>query len=82
MFVYLAAKNKKMAEEQWGSEEEFDKAVGQFRLKLNSLLNPLRLYGQGVYVDQVTEELIHLGIQLHLRLYGVDIPYEVEDLHW
>ena len=63
-------------------DKEFDKIIGQFRLKLNGLLHPLRKYGQGEYVTSVTEELVQLGIQLHLKLSGVDIPYEVRDLHW
>jgi len=60
----------------------FDKTIGQYRLILNGLLHPLRAYGQGVYVDGVIEELIPLGIQLHLKLYGVDIPFEYKDIHW
>ena len=65
-------------------EEAFDKAVGQYRLALNSILNPLRLYGQGHYVDTAKEELVSLAIQLHLKLSGVDIPYQVnhDKLHW
>ena len=66
-------------EQEW---EEFDKAIGQYRLKLNDVLFPLRMYGQGHYVDGVSEELVSLGIQLHLRLSGLDIPYECQDLHW
>ena len=63
-------------------DEEFDKAVGTYRLKLNGLLKPLRQYGQGEYVDQVLDELVHLGIQLHYKLSGVDIPYVHRDIHW
>ena len=63
-------------------DEDYDKAIGQYRLKLNGMLRPLRIYGQGVYVDSLMEELVSLGIQLHSRLSGVDIPYEVQDLHW
>ena len=65
-------------------EQDFDKAVGQFRLALNSILNPLRLYGQGHYVDTAKEELVSLAIQLHLKLYGIEMPYHInsEKLHW
>lgn len=73
-----------MSEEEEKEEEEFDKAVGQFRLNLNGIMNPLRMYGQGHYVDTVKEEIVSLAIQLHLKLYGVDIPYQVngDKLHW
>jgi len=64
--------------------EAWDKAVGQFRLMLNQILNPLRMYGQGVYVDSATPEIVHLAIQLHLKLEGLDFPYEIDEsrLHW
>lgn len=61
---------------------DFDKIIGQYRLQLNGLLKPLRLYGQGGYVDAAMEELVSLAIQVHLKLSGVDIPYEYQDLHW
>ena len=65
-------------------EQEFDKALGQFRLQLNGIMNPLRLYGQGHYVETASEEIVSLAIQLHLKLYGVDIPYYVnyDKLHY
>jgi len=63
-------------------DDEFDKIIGQYRLKLNGLLVPLRKYGQGVYIDGVMGELESLGIQLHLKLSGVDIPYQSNDIHW
>lgn len=69
-----------MTEEE--DELEWDKVVGQFRLRLGSLLNPLRMYGQGHYVDGVSEEIVSLAIQLHLKLYGVDMPYHMNDIHW
>ena len=63
-------------------EEHISKALGQFRLTLNGLLQPLRLYGQSNYVDSVSEEILRLAWQLHWKLEGVDTPYEVPDLHW
>jgi len=64
------------------NDAEFDKIVGQYRLQLNGLLHPLRLYGQGHYVDGVLVELEKLAIQMHLKLSGLDIPYEINELHW
>ena len=65
-------------------DEDWDKAVGQLRLALNGVLKPLRLYGQGHYVDTATEEIVSLAIQLYTKLSGVDMPYIVnhEKLHW
>ncbi len=65
-------------------ELEFDKVVGQFRLALNGVLHPLRMYGQAQYVDTASEEIISLAIQLHWKLSGLDIPYHInhDKLHW
>lgn len=63
-------------------DEEWDKSIGQYRLKLNGLMKPLRRYGQGDYVDQTIDELIHMGILLHYRLSGEDIPFEHRNIHW
>ena len=64
-------------------DESYDKALGQFRLALNDLMQPLRRYGQDVYVDGAKEELVQLALRLHMRLCGQDIPYEVEHrVHW
>ena len=65
-------------------EEDFDKAVGQFRLSINSVMYPLRLYGQKDYVRSATEEVISLALQLHNRLSGVDEPFIInhDKLHY
>ncbi len=66
-------------------DEKWGKAIGQFRLVLNGVMNPLRLYGQGHYVDTVSEEIVSLAIQLHEKLSGLDErPYIVnhDKLHW
>ena len=58
-------------------EEDEEKAVGQFKLALNLVLKPLRLYGQNHYVDTATEEIVSLAIELHQRLEGIDEPYHI-----
>jgi len=63
-------------------DAEFDKVLGQYRLRVGALLHPLRLYGQAEYVNQLVKEFESLGVQLHLKLSGVDMPYYVRDLHW
>ena len=65
-------------------ELEWDKIIGQFRLTLNSIMEPLRMYGQKDYVDSASEEIVSLAIQLHLKFSGVEMPYQVNNdkLHW
>ena len=47
---------------------EREKAVGLFRLSLNEILKPLRLYGQDPFVDLAREELVKAALLLHERL--------------
>ncbi len=63
-------------------EEYINKSLTQFRFTLNGLLKPLQFHGQKDYVDCVSEEIFKLAWQLHWRLCGVEIPYEIEDIHW
>ena len=65
-------------------DSEFDKALGQFRLALGVVMNPLRMYGQGHYVDSASLEIEALAITLYERLNGIDRPFEVNhnNLHY
>lgn len=63
-------------------DEEFDKIVGQYRMAAGALLHPLRMYGQGTYVDSILEQFVSLAVQFHQRMSGVDQPFYVEDTHW
>ena len=63
-------------------EANWEKIVGQYRLQVGAALSPLRKYGQATYVDGVSEELVQLAIQLHFKLSGADIPFNVRDIHW
>ena len=63
-------------------EEEYNKIIGQYRLQLNDLLSPLRMYGQGHYCDMLADQLVILSAQLHFKLMGIDIPYEVDIPRW
>ena len=66
----------------YDEEEDWAKAVGQYRMRVGVMLSPLRKYGQSVYVDGVSEELVQLAIQLHYKLSGVEMPFSIKDLHW
>jgi hypothetical protein len=55
----------------------FDKALGQYRFKIRELLEPLNRYGQQVYCQAVEEEFVTLAVQLHYKLIGEDIPYDI-----
>ncbi len=65
-------------------DESWEKTIGQYRLAIHEVMRPLRLYGQNIYVDSVTEELVSLALQLHGRLEGIDEPYHInrDKLHY
>ena len=65
-------------------DEQWDKAIGQFRLAVGVIMRPLRLYGQDAYVNTASEELVSLALQLHGRLSGIDEPFRInhDKLHW
>ena len=67
---------------KYDEEEDWNKAVGQYRLLMGKLLRPLRAYGQDFYVTGVSEEIVQAAIQLHYKLSGVDMPFNIEEIHW
>jgi len=61
---------------------EFDKNIGQFRQRLYVLMEPLRKYGQDVYVTQACKEIESLTVQFWQKMEGVDEPYWHNNIHW
>jgi hypothetical protein len=58
-------------------QESYDKAVGQFRLQLNGIMNCFRCYGLQDDVDGAIIEIIKLAEQFGMRVRGVDKPIHV-----
>jgi len=61
------------------SQDEFNKAMGQFRLQLNAIMNVFNVYGLTIYVDSAKMEISLLAEQLAKRIQGEDIPIKVVD---
>jgi hypothetical protein len=53
-------------------QEEIDREIFRIRPELKEVLKPLRIYGQGDFVDESVEAVISLFVQGWLHLYGVD----------
>lgn len=62
----------------WLSDEEYAKAVGQFRLQLNKVFQPFNLYGLDVYIPGAVNEITRLAEDFGLRVRGVDKPIVLE----
>lgn len=60
------------------SEEEYAKAIGQFRLQLNGVFSPFRLYGLQDYIPGAIEEVVRLTEDFGLRVRGVDKPIDLD----
>ena len=60
------------------SEEEYGKALSQFRLQLNDVFKPFRFYGQHEFVDGAVEEIVELAVKLSMRLRKKDVPIILE----
>ncbi len=63
----------------WLSNDEWNKLQFKIRAQLNAILNPLRAYGQGVFVDGAIEEIIKLIDLVSQYVRGKDIPIIVLD---
>jgi len=62
----------------WLPKEDYDKAVGQFRLQLNGVMEPFRQYGQDVFIPQAIEECVRLAEDFGLRVRGMPKPIALE----
>ena len=66
------------AEIPWLPDDEYAKAIGQFRLQLNGVFEPFRQYGQDVYVPGAIREIVKLTEDFSLRVRGVDQPIDLD----
>ncbi len=62
------------------SKESYDKALGQFRLQLNGIMNCFRCYGQDLDVDGAIVEITKLTEQFAMRVRGKDVPIKVREI--
>ena len=61
------------------SQGKYDKALGQFRLQLNGIMNCFRCYGMEKDVDEAMVEIVKLAEQFSMRTRGKDIPIKVRE---
>ena len=60
-------------------QESYDKAIGQFRLQLNGIMNNFRCYGLDNDVDGAIPEIVKLAEQFSMRVRGKDVPIKVRN---
>ena len=59
-------------------QAEYDKAIGQFRLQLNGVLEPFRKYGLAEFIPGAIKEIVQLTEDFGLRVRGVDKPISLD----
>lgn len=55
------------------SDEDYAKAVGQFRLSLNDVFMPFHMYGQDILIYGAIEEIIELAEKFAMRCRKKDV---------
>ena len=72
---------RKVANIHWLPEEEYQKAVTQLRMQLNSengVFAPFRLYGLEPFIPGAIGEVVRLAEDFSLRVRGIDKPISLE----
>lgn len=60
------------------NDEQYAKALFQFRGQVIATLQVFHLYGLDVHIPGAVGEIEKLAVQLHHRLSGLDIPIGVK----
>lgn len=64
----------------WLSDEEFAKALGQFKLQVGEILNVFDLYGMGALIVGAIEEISEVAIDFSKRCRGdKDQPIRIKN---
>jgi hypothetical protein len=60
------------------SDEDYAKAIGQFRLAVGAILSVFNMYGMNAYIPAAQEEIVKLAEDYGLRVRGIDKPISIE----
>ncbi len=67
-------KHKRIPVTPYLPDDEWDKAVGQLKLQLNSAFDDFHMYGMDVYIPNGIAKAAELAIDFSLRTRGLDHP--------
>jgi len=60
------------------SDEDYAKAIGQFRLAVGATLQVFNMYGMGEFIAGVQDEIVRLAEDFGLRVRGIDKPISID----
>ena len=59
------------------SDDDYNKAVGQFRLAVGAVLSVFCMYGMDIYIRGAQEEIVQLAEDFGQRVRGIDKPISI-----
>lgn len=62
----------------WVDEEDYAKAIGQFRLQVSAQLRVFSCYGMDMYIPHVVEAIVELAHDFGMRVRGEDRPIDTK----
>ena len=60
----------------WLDEDEYTKALGQFRMQVAARLRVFDCHGLGAYITPVVEAIVELAEDFGMRVRGEDRPID------
>ena len=67
-----------MTEYHWVEDEDWNKVVGQFRLRVTNTLSVFAVYGMNEYIPGAVEEIVDLAVIMSQKARGKDKPYLIK----
>lgn len=62
----------------WLTDEQYRKLEGIFKLQLNKVMEPFRMYGLGDHIPGAIDEIVKLTVDFSLVLRGKDKPVSID----
>lgn len=62
----------------WLEDEQYRKIEGIFRLQLNKVMEPFRMYGLSEYIPGAIDEVVKLAVDFSLVMRGKDKPVSID----
>ena len=60
------------------NDEDYNKAVGQFKLAVGAVLTCFNMYGMSAYIGGAQTEIVQLAEDFGQRVRGLDKPISIE----
>ena len=62
----------------WLPDNEYGKLKGIFRLQLNEVMSPFKMYGQDIYIAGAIDEIVKLAEYWCMSVRGIEKPISIK----